>query len=309
MSNIILHIPHASTIIPHGTTFLVDDQTIREELLKLTDWHTEDLFSAGGHVRIIAPYSRLFCDTERFADDDREVMAEKGMGVLYTTLDDGRLFRHASPALKQSILNQYYWPHHRNLSDAVHSRLQQYGSALIIDGHSYPDEPLQRDLNKQVPRPDVNIGTDPFHTPQELIDVSVKFFEKKGLSLGINWPYQGTMVPAEYYRKNPQVYSIMLEINRKLYLKNGTNEKSDGYDHIKAIVGEFIHEFDDIRKNKMKSNLSLFEEYCREHGIPFRDTTDQMIGKTTLIYSGSPTPDTSDNASCSIRNLNRRKGH
>lgn len=236
----ILHIPHSSTIIPHGTEFLVDDQTIQQELLKLTDWHTEDLFAVPGHLQIIAPYSRIFCDTERFADDALEVMAEKGMGVLYTTLDDGRPLRKVNPALRKQVIDQYYRPHHRNLSDAVTNKLAAHGQVLIIDCHSFPDKPLQRDLNKTLPRPDFNIGTDPFHTPQALIDASVEFFEKKGYSLGINWPYAGTIVPLEQFRKKQQVHSIMLEINRRLYLKEGTAERSANYEQIKSIAQEYV---------------------------------------------------------------------
>jgi len=44
----------------------------------------------------------------------------------------------------------------------------------------------------------------------------------------------------EYYQKNKNVESIMLEINRKLYLKEGTNEKSENYEKTKEVVQEYI---------------------------------------------------------------------
>jgi N-formylglutamate amidohydrolase len=124
--------------------------------------------------------------------------------------------------------------------------LEQYNQALILDCHSFPDIPMKRSAHKIVPRPEFNIGTDAFHTPKELIDISVSFFKRKNLSLGIDYPFNGSIVPMEYYQKNKSVESIMLEINRKLYLKQGTNQKSVNYERTKDIVQEYI----EIIKNK-----------------------------------------------------------
>ena len=131
-------------------------------------------------------------------------------------------------------------PHHDLLSKAVNNQLNLYGKALILDCHSYPGTPLKRDLDKNPNRPDFNIGTDPFHTPKHLIDLSISFFENAGYSLGVDWPYKGTIVPMEHYNTNKNVQSIMLEINRALYLEEPTNKKSDRYPEIKRITGEFI---------------------------------------------------------------------
>jgi N-formylglutamate amidohydrolase len=73
-----------------------------------------------------------------------------------------------------------------------------------------------------------------------LIDLSVSFFEKAGFSLGVDWPYKGSIVPMEYYQKNKNVQSIMLEINRSLYLNEPTNEKSERYLEIKKIVAKYV---------------------------------------------------------------------
>ena len=53
------------------------------EMLKLTDWYTDDLFYSENNEMIIAEFSRICCDPERFTDDNLEVMAQYGMGVLY----------------------------------------------------------------------------------------------------------------------------------------------------------------------------------------------------------------------------------
>ena len=111
---------------------------------------------------------------------------------------------------------------------------------MIIDCHSFPSTPIIRDLDQTAIRPDFNIGIDKYHTPKTLIEASIVYFEQKGYSLGVDWPYQGTIVPMEYYRKNNAVNSIMLEVNRKLYLNESSNEKSNRFDETKQVVNGFI---------------------------------------------------------------------
>lgn len=237
---LILHIPHSSTNIPLSEGYLVDSLALEKEMLKLTDWYTDDLFFSNEEEMIVAEFSRIFCDPERFTDDSQEVMAQYGMGVLYEKSDAGAEIRMVTPELKEKVLTSYYWKHHNKFTSAVNKQLDSFGSATIIDCHSYPGKPLHRDLDKNPKRPDFNIGTDSFHTPRELIDLSVSFFEKAGYTLGIDWPYKGSIVPLEHYRKNRNVSTIMLEINRALYLNEPTNQKSVTYYLTKQIVSEYI---------------------------------------------------------------------
>lgn len=239
-NQIILHVPHSSTNIPLKEGYIVDEIELRKEILKLTDWYTDDLFFSEEDVMIRADFSRIFCDPERFSDDDQEIMAQFGMGVLYEKSDEGVAIRKVTPSLKENVLKEYYWNHHEKLSTEVDKQLNQFGKALIIDCHSYPNTPLCRDLDKNINRPDFNIGTDPFHTPKHLVEVSKSFFEKTGYTLGIDWPYKGSIVPLEHYQKTKNVQTLMLEINRKLYLKEQSNEKLERYSEIKKLTSEFI---------------------------------------------------------------------
>ena len=74
----------------------------------------------------------------------------------------------------------------------------------------------------------------------KVIEASINYFEQKGYSLGIDWPYSGTIVPMNYYQKNDKVHSIMLEINRKLYLEEPTNKKSKPFFETQQIVNGYL---------------------------------------------------------------------
>lgn len=240
MKRLILHIPHSSIIIPLKEGYCISDEILNQEILKLTDWYTDDLFENEIDTSVKAPFSRIFCDTERFSDDSQEVMAQFGMGVLYEKTDSGEPLRNITPELRKHILDSFYWKHHNQLTESVRLQLEQFGSATIVDCHSFPQIPIIRALDQSSFRPDFNIGSDAFHTPQKWIDASIAFFEEKGYSLGVDKPYSGSMVPMDYYQTDKNVQSIMLEINRKLYLEEPSNKKSSQYQKTKQVVQEFL---------------------------------------------------------------------
>lgn len=240
MKKLVLHIPHSSSLIPIWDGYFADKEKINQEIIKLTDWYTNDLFDSEQDEKIIAPFSRIFCDVERFSDDEFEIMAKYGMGVLYEKFDNGDNLRTVTPKLREDILNNYYWKHHNNFTNIVKKHLEETESCLILDCHSFPSSPFIRALVQNPFSPDFNIGLDTFHTPFNLIEASKEFFYSKGLSLGINTPYSGSIVPIKYYQKEPKVSSIMLEVNRRLYLNEPTNVKSDNYHETKEIVQQYI---------------------------------------------------------------------
>ncbi len=90
--SVVLHIPHASTVIPTSCRqdFLLTNAELEQEVLAVTDWFTDELFHLDGAARSILPVSRLIVDPERFADDSAEPQAEVGRGVIYTQTWRGR---------------------------------------------------------------------------------------------------------------------------------------------------------------------------------------------------------------------------
>ena len=60
--------------------------------------------------------------------------------------------------------------------------------------------------------------------------------KEMGYSLLINKPYQGTLVPMEFFGKEHRVASIMIEINRSLYMDEKNGEKKDSFESIKEHI-------------------------------------------------------------------------
>jgi len=94
----VFHVPHDSTGIPDHIRhqFALSDDVLADELLKMTDHHTLDLFThfIPAEQIVRAEVSRLVVDVERFADDANEDMARVGMGAVYIRTHSGSLLRH-----------------------------------------------------------------------------------------------------------------------------------------------------------------------------------------------------------------------
>ena len=236
-TGIIIHIPHASTIIPqkYSQGILLTKEALKEEIIWSTDLYCDELFDLGGAARVIAPYSRLACDVERFRDDDLEEGAKNGNGAFYTRTQRGVKFRKPNAALKEKVLREAYDPHHKKLTDAVDEVLKGNYGCLILDAHSFCDDPFIGD-----DLPDFCIGADEYHTPLSLVHDVMTFLTDKDYSVGVNYPYSGSMVPMKHYKTDERVLSVMIEVNKRLYLDKGTFDKSSGFDGAKYICSQVI---------------------------------------------------------------------
>jgi N-formylglutamate amidohydrolase len=254
----ILHIPHSATHIPFFDGFTEDRQLIDREILRLTDWYTDELFDLPGHQRIVTPFSRIFCDVERFEEDRLEPMSKFGMGVLYERTDSGQVLRTITEELRAKFLERFYRPHHRLLTSMVEKSLLEKGCSLIVDCHSFPEEPLTCSQYTGDFRPDFNIGTDSFHTPATWLPELEAYFLEKGYSVGIDIPYSGSIVPMAFFQKEKRVRSIMLEVNRKLYMDEKTGTKNNRFQKIQKVVQGFIQLLEVKEESMIKSQILTF---------------------------------------------------
>ena len=228
----VFHIPHSSVYVPDDVrkSLVLDDQELKTELLKMTDHYTEELFSEFGNVFTYCIYSvsRLVVDPERFTDDANEPMASKGMGVIYTATHNGNSLRGEAPGAqeRQSLLDRFYWPHHEKLTESVGDALESHGYCLLIDCHSFPSWPLPYEIDQSLDRPDICLGTCDFHTPRWVIETAKNAFESEGFLVKENTPFEGVLIPMEYYSHNSAVMGLMIEIKRSLYMDENTGDKN-----------------------------------------------------------------------------------
>lgn len=216
-NNILIHLPHSSLYIPeeYRRTALISQKELEEENLFMCDTGISGLVpEALRENTLVFPYSRLYCDVEKFRDG-RELMDAYGMGYIYTRDSRGReMFR--PDAEHRSEVDRIYEEHHRRLDERVTCILEEFGSCKIIDLHSFSDATVKRIFGING-CPDVCIGTEPDYYDEALTEAIIGLLHAMGLSTAMNFPYKGAIVPNRYFgMKGTGIVSVMLEINKRV---------------------------------------------------------------------------------------------
>jgi N-formylglutamate deformylase len=111
---------------------------------------------------------------------------------------------------------------------------------LIVDSHSFPSKALPYELNQSEHRADICIGTDPFHTPAQLPGAVASAAKEAGYSVAIDAPFAGALVPLAFFRKDRRISSVMIEVNRRLYMDEQSGEKKKEFEQVRDAVGRLI---------------------------------------------------------------------
>ena len=238
---IVLHIPHASTIVPVDVLnqFLISREELENEIKLLTDHATDRIFTSAfpEATACVFPVNRFVVDPERFADDSQEPMAETGMGVIYTHGTGQQPIRRAlTRSERQSLLDKYYRPHHDELTCAVQRHLEERDKCLVLDCHSFPAEALLYEHFPNARRPDFCLGTDDYHSPEEVVLNVENELSRQGFSVARNEPFRGCLVPLEYFRRDRRVRSLMIEINRSLYMNDDFSLRENRLERLIATL-------------------------------------------------------------------------
>jgi len=239
MNNLILHIPHSSKHIPCSYVHeYTDKEELEETILKLTDIYTDELFDADSSccTKIVFPFSRVFCDVERF-NDEREEMLKYGQGVIYTHGINGRKFRAPSDHSVSDIIQNYYEKH----KSKVREKIRELEDVILIDCHSFPD-----DMNKYAPPnlinygklPDICIGYNQGdYVSQNLSRFIADYLNELGYKTAFNYPFSGS-----YQIDN--VTSVMIEINKRLYLNEDHLSKRSDFYKTKALLNGLMKQIE-----------------------------------------------------------------
>lgn len=222
--NILLHIPHSSIDFPKESAFSFFDLNYDE--LLLIDYYTDELFlpeqPSAKIQSVVFPYCRLYCDVERLINDPLE---KDGLGFHYN--DDDRSFTTKEEAF--SIYADYHV--------SVAKKLLSMGDGtLLIDCHSFSSIPNM--LNSNPPDIDICIGynDDKTRPDSTVIDRTVHHFKSLGYKVGINEPFSNSKT----FQAPMKYSSVMIEVNKKLYMDEMTLAKTEGFSPLKHTINELF---------------------------------------------------------------------
>ena len=236
----LIHLPHSGTDIPSQfmNDYLLPTDELTNDIYQYCDLYTDelfdDLFKLFGGVK--SKYSRLFFDPERFGDDEAEDMYKKHrLGWFY---ENAILEKKPLRIIENKItIRSYFDAHHSELNKKTEEKLSLYGKCTVIDCHSFSNERYWfHDANLVLP--DICIGFEDNHVDKKLVAIIQEEF--KEYNIGINTPYMGSLVPTNYWGKDFRVKSVMIEINKRLYLEADNVTKSENFDSIKCKLNNIM---------------------------------------------------------------------
>lgn len=238
MAGFVLCSPHSGRVYPTALTSASRLST--QALRRSEDCHVDDLFEpavALGTPLIAARFPRAYLDVNRepyeldpelFSDalpsfaNSQSMRVAGGLGTIprivseNETIYPGRL----PVAVAFERIERLYKPFHAALRDLITDTQRSFGYVVLIDCHSMPSASMQHPSGQ---RPDFVIG-DRFGSScaSRLTRLVRDHLTSEGYRVQLNRPYAGGYITEHYGRPKQGAHALQIEINRALYLDEGS---------------------------------------------------------------------------------------
>jgi N-formylglutamate deformylase len=243
--------PHSGTRLPPDFTPAVPPETV----LLASDTHVDALFAhvtGLGAPLLAALFPRSFLDVNRsLLDIDPALLdapwphpcrdspsARRGMGLIwrYAWGDQLMYARALTVAEVEARIDRYWRPYHaalEQLLDAAHAR---FGRVYHVNCHSMPalGHRLSPDPAGTL-RPDFVLG-DRHGTScaPAFIACAETVLRERGYHVVRNQPFPGAELVQAYSDPAAGRHSLQIEINRRLYMDEGSRERTSGFARLEA---------------------------------------------------------------------------
>lgn len=268
--------PHSGRCYPES--FLADSNLDSMSIRRSADHYVDDLFADApelGAPLLAAHFPRAYLDVNRepFELDPRmfdgplppyanigSMRVAGGLGtiprIVAENMDIYR--RKLSVAEGLSRIEAIYKPYHaclRRLIAATHAR---FGICMLIDCHSMPGNIRLSGSNV---KPDFIIG-DRYGTSAsaEISRAALSFLSEMGFAAVRNKPYAGGFITEHYGRPVRGLHALQIEINRGLYVDEGTLSKRPEFDAIAAALSLFMRQMADFVADFSAGDTALAAE-------------------------------------------------
>ena len=249
--------PHSGTDYPDD----FDHTCPRHVLRTAEDTYVDELYAAApahGATLIGALFPRSYIDTNRhIADIDAALLAEPWPHPLNpgvkTKLGMGLIRRLAVPKLPvysrklrvaevQARIERYYHAYHDELASAADRLHARFAGVWHVNCHSMKSVSNGMAIEGPgVPRADFVLGDrDGTTCAPELTDFVLRFLTRLGYDVRVNNPYKGVELVRRHGRPRENRHSLQIEVNRKLYMDEGTFERNANFPRLKADLDGLV---------------------------------------------------------------------
>ncbi len=108
--------------------------------------------------------------------------------------------------------------------------------------------------------------------------------EGVGFRVSAQSPVRGSIVPMKHYGKDRRVTSIMVEVNRRLYMDERTGAKRESFDAIKADIANLLPVIREYRKRAARSINSFWRTIGPPDAAPKHDPAPTNAYLVTIAH-------------------------
>ncbi len=240
---LVVEVPHAGLALdgPSLATLGAPARSLGRD----ADLYVDELYGAvpeRGATLLVAHMSRYLVDLNR-NETDLDAQAVEGAppaaratrGIVWRLTSDGLRVLDA-PLPRRELerrLDLVYRPYHRTLAALLERKRARFGYAVLLAAHSMPSVGRAGHGDASMARADIVPGTRGRTSASVgIIDVVDAHAKDAGFSVRHDDPYQGGYTTQHYGRPDLQVHVVQVELARRLYMDEGTLQKSSGFDRL-----------------------------------------------------------------------------
>ncbi|SEK54485.1 N-formylglutamate amidohydrolase [Jannaschia helgolandensis] len=173
-----------------------------------------------------------------------------GLGVIPRVVAQGRAIYSGkiSHAEAQHRIDTFWRPYHRQLDVLMSNARDQFGQAILLDFHSMPHEAIEGTVVSGAPA-QIVLG-DRFGSSANpvLVDILEETLTDLGFRVARNAPFAGAYVTQAYGHPERGWHAIQIEIDRSLYLDEGSIRPNTQFDVLQNTITEAVSRFCDCAR-------------------------------------------------------------
>lgn len=177
---------------------------------------------------VVAGHSRFVCDMNRHPDDvsPRAVPEHPapgnadGRGFIWTVTTTGQsALRHPLSIAEWDVRRRMHTAYYAFITEALERARDQFGFAILVDGHSMPSVGRQGHTDPARERAAVVPGDRDGTSCSPALSARVgAHFHDAGYSVAFNQPYKGGFITRFHGRPRDHIHAIQIELRRDLYM-------------------------------------------------------------------------------------------
>lgn len=248
--------PHSGRVYPPA--LIARSRLDPLSLRRSEDAFVEELFDRApgfGAPLIHADAPRAWLDLNRDQDELDPALIEgvprrgmtprlaAGLGVVPRVVAEGvPIYTGKLPREEAHARIDAVWrPYHAALESLLDAARARHGLAVLIDCHSMPSDAVRNSGRLGFARPEIVLG-DRFGAACApwLIDLAETAFREAGFSVARNTPFAGGFITQRYGKPARGRHALQIEIDRGLYMIEGSVEKSPEFEGFRMALQPVI---------------------------------------------------------------------